>query len=78
MNKLKRKRLLKLIKEWTKSEVLARQGVGIAYAEFSMVMIEKEDEIRELLYGTSSLVELGRKFGLPVDTIKKKKIKRRN
>lgn len=81
MRKKKAKKLLKLIKQWTKAEVMSRIGVckGMAFGDFYTVYLDKKDEIRKLLYGTSDLVELGKKWELPLiggsDERRKKKTK---
>ncbi len=68
MRKEKVKKLLKLIKQWSKAEVMSRIGVckGLAFGDYFSIHIDKKDKIRELLYGTSDLVELGKKWGLPL------------
>ena len=61
LEKSERKKLYKLLEEWTRSEIMARLGPfnNLEYAEYHMIMVEKENEIRKLLYGTDNLVTLG-------------------
>jgi len=84
MRKKKVKKLLKLLKQWTKAEVMSRIGVckGMAFGDYYASHLDKEEAIRKLLYGTSDLVELGRKWELPLvgnndeKTRRKKKTKK--
>ena len=76
----KYKKLLKLVKEWTRAEVMARSPITNfpAYAEYFTVKIDKEDEIRELLFGTSNLIEIGDNLGLTKAKGKKRVTKTKN
>lgn len=58
--------LVKLLEEWTRAEIAARiLPMNIRTAcDYYEIKIGKEEEIREELFGTSSLVELADKFGL--------------
>jgi hypothetical protein len=60
------KELRKLIKRWTKAEILSRLGKleFPEYADYAVKKLDWENEIRELLYGTSDLVQLGIEWGL--------------
>ena len=63
--KLKRyKKLKQLIEQWTRADVMSRLGRfdNLEFADYALIKLEKEDEIRKLLYKTSSLVELGFKW----------------
>jgi hypothetical protein len=77
-----RKRLYKLIEEWTRAEVMARIGpIGWPdCGDYHFEATKREDQIRELIYGTSNLVELGLKFGILNRGIKggRKDVKRKN
>ena len=54
-----------LIEQWTRVEIMARLGqLGISSIDFARIKIDKENEIRKLLYGTSDLVALGKKWNL--------------
>jgi len=77
MTREKRKLLLKFLKRWTKYEILARHApFGFPEnADHSFKMIEMEDKIRLLLYGSCCLPELGEKWGI-LTPRKRKKVKR--
>lgn len=67
MKKTDRKKLYKLLEEWTRAEILARHmpyNGTLEYADYFKISLEKEDEIRTLLYGSSSLVQLGLDWNL--------------
>jgi len=72
MEEEKIKQLLKLIEQWTRAEIMARHGHIQLVQEgedgrlvgFSHIHLKKEDEIRELLYGSSNLQKLGEKWNL--------------
>ena len=81
-NKIKKseaKHILKLLERWTRAEVIARLGRfdNLEFADYALMKIELEDELRLFLYGTSDLVELGNKFDLLKRKRKKKKKKRK-
>ncbi len=65
------RKILKLIEEWTRADVMARIGpsAGLEFADWYTIKLEKADELRELIFGTSCIVELGKLF----DIIKTKK-----
>jgi len=71
------KKLLTLLEQWTRYEVVSRLApiekleYGDAFAE----MIKKENEIREMLYGTSNFVELGDAWNIIRPRKKKRKTK---
>jgi len=67
--------IYKLLKQWTRAEIMARHGRfdNLEFADYFLIKVEKEDEIRKILYGTSNLAELGEEWGL----LKKGKKKRR-
>jgi len=56
-----RKKLLKLIEEWTRAEAIARFGKfdNKGYIDYAKIQVDKKDEIRKLVFGTDDLVELG-------------------
>jgi len=70
----KRKRLLRLLKHWTRAEIIARHGRfdNLGFADYHHIMIDKENEIREMLYGSSNLHQLGIKWGILKEVSKKK------
>lgn len=61
-----RRQLLKLVEHWTRAEIIARFGRfdNLKYADYYMVKLEKEDEIRKLIFGESELIKLAERFGL--------------
>jgi len=60
MDKTKRTKLHKLLGQWTRAEILARLlPLGESEIDYNAIMLEKENEIREYLYGSSDLVKLG-------------------
>jgi len=62
IKKSQAKRILKLIEEATRAEILARFGPYRfpEYADWFGVSLEKREELLEYVFGTSSLVELGK------------------
>jgi len=74
-----RKELLRLIKEWTYAEIMARVGRfdNLEYADYFRIKLEKEDELRKFIFGTSNLVELGTRWGLIREKHNRRKKKRR-
>ena len=61
-----RRKLLKLIEQWTRAEIMARLGRfdNLEYLDYARIQIEKKDEIRELVFGTSDILVLGDMRGL--------------
>ena len=57
-------KLHSLIEQWTRADVMARLGPLQNDACYAHTTVKKADEIRELVFGTSSLVELAEKFGI--------------
>jgi hypothetical protein len=71
-----RKELYALIEEWTRCEIMARFGpFWPECGEYSLTSVAKEDAIRELMFGTSDLVRLGKRWGLLKEYEKKRKFK---
>jgi len=66
MDESKVEQMSKLIEQWTRAEIMARFGRfdNLEYANFAYIQIDKANTIRELLFGTSDLVELGLKWGM--------------
>ena len=62
MTKLKRKKLYRLLEEWTRYDIAARfapigwVGWGDCYNE----KLKREEQIRKLMFGTEDLLELGK------------------
>ena len=61
-----RKELLNLIDQWTAAEIMARLGQisTVEWADFFKLVLKKKDEMRQLIYGESDLVKLGKLFGI--------------
>jgi hypothetical protein len=77
-DKLKRSQALKIIKlleQHTRAEIFARLVPfrDTEYADYYTISLEKMDELREYIFGSSNLVILGKKWGI-LKT--KKKLKR--
>jgi hypothetical protein len=66
MKPQKRKKLYALIEQQTRCEIVARFApIGWQeYGDYGLLAIEKIDEIRKLLFGTSNLLELGQRWGI--------------
>jgi len=81
MKKAERKQLYKLLKQWTRAEIMARHGIckGMSFGDYFKISLEKVDKIRKLLYGSSDLIELGIKWGImePESNVEKRKKMRR-
>jgi hypothetical protein len=58
--------LKKLVRQWTRAEIMARHGFsrGMEFGDYAMKEIELRNQIREELFGSSNLVELGEEWGL--------------
>jgi hypothetical protein len=75
-----RKELYKLLEQRTRAEIMARHcpffnfGLwGQAYYDIQ----ETDNKIRDLMYGTHDLVELGHRWDLPIDPPAEKEKERR-
>jgi len=84
ITKAEAKRILDLINQWTRCEIIARLGKfnNLGFGEYAKMKIEKADELRKLIYGTSNLVKLGERWGLlkrkeVKETPRRKKVKRK-
>ena len=65
MKKSEALKVYKLLKEYTRAEIMARHGDfggSLEFGDYFVIAIEKMDEIRKFLYGTDNLVELGQKW----------------
>jgi hypothetical protein len=58
------RRLLRLLEKEARCEVMARLGPfrNLEFIDYALKQIEFKDKIREMLFGTSNLVELGKKW----------------
>lgn len=79
MKKSEAKHVYKLIEEWTQAEIMARVGQfdNLEYADYFRVKLEKEDELRKFIFGTSNLIELGTRWEL-IKPKRRKRKKRKN
>lgn len=73
-----RKELIKIIEQWTRAEIIARFGrfENLVYLNAVQTQIEKKDEIRELVFGTSDILILGDRWGIIKPKRRKKKKKK--
>lgn len=60
------KKLVKLLERDARYEVLARLGAftDLECIDYAVKQIENKDRIREMLFDTSNLVELGENWGI--------------
>lgn len=66
MKKSKAQKLIKVIEQWARAEIMARHAPfnNLEYINYAIIKVEKEDRIRKIAFGTSNLVELGIEWGL--------------
>lgn len=57
-------KLLVLLEQWTRADVMSRLGPLDLMSVCAFDVVKKADEIKMLLYGTCSLVELAERFGI--------------
>ena len=79
ITKKKARRVLKLLEQITRLEVMARVGpytLGEC-TDYYAIMQKKQNKLRKLLYGSSCLVDLGLKWGIIKARKKKKKKKKK-
>jgi len=71
--------IIKLLEEWTRAEIMARYGPfkSLEYADYFMAKLEKKDELRKYLFGSSKLLELGIEWGILKERLNRRKRKRR-
>ena len=75
-----RRKLLNLIEQETRAEIIARLGRfdnNIGFADYYRIMLEKKDEIRQLVFGESELIVLAERWGLVKPTKRRKKKKKK-
>jgi len=79
INKKQAKHILKLLKRWTRCEIMARHGRfdNLGYIDYALKEVEYRDKIRKYLYGDSNLAELGIKWKMLKKTIKGRLIPRK-
>ena len=73
------KELVQLLNQWTRAEIMSRLGRfdNLQFADYFAIKIEKENEIRKMLFGTSDMVLLAEKLGLRKQNEQSKKTKKR-
>jgi len=78
MKKKEAKQIYKLLEQWTRAEIIARHGPfdNLEFGQYAVIKLEKEDEIRKLLYGTNNLIDLGIKWGILKERKKKRRTKK--
>lgn len=57
-------KLLMLLEQWTRADVISRLGSLSSDIDYAQVKVEKENDIRKLLFGTCSLSELAARWGM--------------
>lgn len=79
MTKGQRKKLYKLLEEWTRFEIAARHGpLGwTQWGDCFFEKLEREKKIRKLMFGTDDLLELGRIWKIKGCYTESKKKKRK-
>ncbi len=75
MNREDRQELYSLIEQWTRAEIMARYLPfhWLEYGDYYFQHLQLEDRIRELMFGTKDLTELGERWGLFKEIRDKKK-----
>ena len=70
-----RRKLLNLIEQQTRAEIISRldRFDNLEFADYFRIKLEKEDEIRELVFGTSDLIVLAERWELAKDKQRRKK-----
>jgi hypothetical protein len=67
MKKEDRQLLYKLIEQQTRAEIISRHGkLGLVTeaGDYFQIKLQKEDQIRKLMFGSSDLIKLGLRWGL--------------
>ena len=67
------KKVISLVEEMTRAEILARLGNTACDVEWFSVYLAKKDELQEYLFGSSDYVTLGIQWGILKENKKKKK-----
>jgi len=58
------KKLVRLVERETRCEIMARLGDLVTEIDYAGQQLEVRDQMRELLFGTSDILELGLKWKL--------------
>ena len=69
-----------LFEQETRAEAMARLGPMSPpeFQDYFQIKLNKLDELRELIFGTSCLVELARRWNLPLPSDRKKSKRKKN
>ncbi len=80
IKKSQAKKLLKLVEEETRAEIMSRHGrfENLEFANYYQIKLDKQDKIRKLCFGSSDLVRLGIKWGLLKEKEKKRRKKKKS
>jgi len=73
--------IIELVEQQTRAEILSRFGRfdNLEFADYFGNKLEKEDELRKYIFGSSNLITLGTRWGiLPEQLPKRRKRKRRD
>ena len=67
------RRLVQLLEQWTRAEIMARMAPlpWPEWGDYFATALKKVEEIRDLLFGTSQLVDLARLWHMPLPEKKK-------
>jgi len=78
MKKSEAKKLRDLVEQWTRADVMSRMGRfdNLEFANYAMIKLEKENEIRQLLFGESEIVKLAEMWNM-IPKRKRIKIKKK-
>jgi hypothetical protein len=66
ITKKQAKKLLRLIKRWTRCEIIARHGRfnNMETGQYAVRELEYRDKIRKYVFGTANFVEIGINIGI--------------
>jgi len=77
MKRSEAEKVYKLLEEEFRAEIIARLGWfpsgSLEFGDYYMEAIKRKNEIRELIFGSSDLVKMGKKWGLLKQKDEKKK-----
>jgi len=65
-------KLIELLEQWTRAEIMARLGhtpqvtMPTDWCGYWHDKVDLEDKIRQFIFGTSDLVQLAKRFNLPI------------
>ena len=73
MKKSEARIVFKLIRMWTRAEIMSRHSQRPDWRDYGKIKLKYEDRIRKRLFGTSDLLKIGIDLGLLKKRSKKKK-----